>query len=445
MKRKGFRCLMMEDEQSGEEVRCGNCEEDVLPIPNPKGKGPAKCPKCHVFIQTKKIKQQQQAGKGDGQFNFNMGTGTGLNSHEMQMVENLVNTGVGNSPADILKKGVYALASGYSIGGGNMVIEKTDKKEPVDATKLMNDLQAREATDLTLASMREKIKTGASLDSKELMEMLKTRQTLKMLSDMDNDESTDFGMKDMMQLQMLQSFAPQNQNNNGNQALVDQVKELQRQLSEQKNDARYQEILNKIESKVGQGDSANGDIKALKETMLEIEKIRNTGRVEVEKSKTVAQTEIEKRKELELKHTLAEIERKSQAIATSSKGPTGITKSSIAELKETMAVAKDLANELGGGEAKKGKDAGELVTEVINKTIEHLTPIAKKYMEDKAAQPPQPAASPPVETVYTGPQQPPSANPEDINPELSQPTPVSTEEEMASMMYNQQSSSKKHK
>ena len=444
MKRKGFRCLMMEDEQNGEEVRCGDCEQDVLPIPNPKGKGPAKCPKCHVFIQTKKIKHQQQAGKDDGRFNFNMGTGTGLNSHEMQLVENLVNTGVGNSPADILKKGVYALASGYSIGGGNMVIEKTDKKEPVDASKIMNDLQAREATDITLASMREKIKTGASLDSKELMEMLKTRQTLKMLTDMDKDEGTDFGMKDMMQLQMLQSFAPQNQNNNGNQALVDQVKELQRQLSEQKNDARYQEILNKIESKVGQGDSANGDIKALKETMLEIEKIRDSGRVEVEKSKQTTQIEIEKRKELELTHKLAEIERKSQDIVASSKGPTGITKSSIAELKDTMAVAKELANELGGGEAKKGKDAGELVTDVINKTITNLTPIAKKYMEDKAAQPQQ-YQQPPVERVYTDPQQQPAASLGPVEPAPQQPLePVSTEEEMAGMMHSQQSSNKKH-
>ena len=445
----------MEDIPVGEKVICKNCEKEVVPTPNPKGKGPDICPKCHTFMPSKKVKQKKQAAKGDGKFNFNLGIGTGLNSQEMQLVENLVNTGVGDSPAEVLKKGVYALASGYNIGGVNMTNGKTDKKEEMDPLKQIDEMQAREGRDIALQRMQDKIKKGDALDPKEIMDMVKTKQALKMLGDMDQGDGSDFNIKDMMQLQMLQSFTP-NQNNDGNQPLLQQVKDLQQQLSEQKQDSRYSELMNKID-KLGQGKSGGEDITALKETMLEIEKIRSAGRTELEKSKQSNQEEIEKRKAIELDHKLAEIDRKSQEIVARSQGSKGISKGDIADIKETISAAKDLAKELGGEGQKQGKDAGELVTDVINKTIENLTPIAKKYMEDKAAQGPQPGSvyteppqpanpdinippqQPPVEPVYTEPPQP--------DPAYTEPTqpPLSSEEDMANMMHQQQSSSEKKK
>ena len=49
----------------------------------------------------------------------------------------------------------------------------------------MDEMQAREARELTLDKMREKLKRGDSLDSKAIMDLVKTRQALKMLQNMD--------------------------------------------------------------------------------------------------------------------------------------------------------------------------------------------------------------------------------------------------------------------
>ena len=427
------------------------CEKDIEPVPDPRGKGPDKCPECHAYLPTikKREKTKRSMGPGkDGLFHFNVGAHTSLNSDEMQLMENLVNMGVGDNPQDILKKGVYALATSFKLGGGNM-LNANEKKEDIDPEKVIDGMQAREARDVYLENLRKKAKTGDNLDSKGMLDIVKNRQYAKMLEDMDKEKG-EGGFDKLIQLQMLQSLAPQDNSNNGsnnaNEALLKQVQDLQVQLREQRQESKMQEMINRFESKLGQGNSGSDEAKTLKDFMVEMEKIKEQGRTAMEQSKTDTQIEVEKRKQLELDHKLEDMQRRTQEIVDRSQGKQGITKDDIAEIKGTIQMAKELSNEFGG-EEKKGKDAGELVTDIISKTLENLTPIAKDYMQNKANQPqPQPQVDPvytqppltnpgPVNQEFVSPE---SMNTEPVNPEPPQPAPVSSEEDMAKMMHQQQ-------
>ena len=111
-------------------VKCKNCGRDVVPTINPKGKGPDKCPECNAFIPTKKRGIKGGFGPDDkGAFRFNMGAGTSLNAKEMQMIEDLVGVGVGENPKDLLRKGLYALAASYKLGGDTMMYPTKQKEQ----------------------------------------------------------------------------------------------------------------------------------------------------------------------------------------------------------------------------------------------------------------------------------------------------------------------------
>ena len=214
-------------------VICKKCGRDIEPVPDPNGKGPDKCPKCNAFLPTKDRRSIKQFKPSkDGLYHFKVGATTSLNSDEMKLMENLVNIGAGESPNDVLKKGIHALAISYRMGG-DIMQNANEKKEPVDPIKEMDDMDAREVRELTLEKMREKLKKGGALDSSEILDLVKQKQYMKMLEDMDQEKGEEgFGIKEMMQLQMIQSLTPQDRSNNGNEALVKQIQDLQMQIRE---------------------------------------------------------------------------------------------------------------------------------------------------------------------------------------------------------------------
>ncbi len=414
-----------------------------------------KCGKCGSF-EVRELKVEQiRKREGGKEIELKAPASVTLSGQEMALAEVMINAGMAKNMSELLKKSLRVTAGMSNLnpllGGGIMGNLNTEKKEPTSPEQVIKNAQATEATQISLDQMKERLKKGESFDSKELMDMIKTRQAMKMLENMDKEG--DSGMKDMFSIMLLQSMTQNKSNNNGDGEVVKAINELKESIKEKSHEEKITALTNTVENKFAtmEGKLARPggeDIKALKEAMIEIEKIREKGRADLEKTKANVNTEIEKRKQVELDHKLKETERKIAEIAGSSQGTGGIKKSDISEIKETISAVKELSKELGG-EKKTGKDAGEVVSEIIGKTIENITPIAKTYFEEKSRHPqpnpPPTSAQPPIitEPVQTvnpeanplppNPEQPPQPG----DPEIPQP-PLSPEEEITETMNRQQ-------
>jgi len=303
-----------------------------------------------------------------------------LSAPTIALMQLLIQTGKASNMEELMEKSIYNLA----YGGGKMSDNSGEGKNK--ASEILKQVEDVETTKAVLDAWRgkrsdgeEKAPSEDEIDRaiKDMTKQLRWKQTQKMMS------GDDFSMKDMMQMEMLQSMMRRNRGSDSQNlsVLQQQINSLQQQMQQRelqhRQELEMQNLRNSI-SKIGEKKGMNA------EDIMKIWADRDSA---VKTKDIELQKERDKGLRTMLDSKLRELER-----ATPSGGDT----ESIKKIAEAIKALREVNKELGSGreEGERGKIAQEFIKSTIDQLKDPLIrPIGESIargMEQRIAQPPMP-------------------------------------------------------